>query len=308
MNRTERRIEIDRYVATVSCFGASLADASTIVLVSHALTGTHRVDSWWPDILGDNALFDPAGTCTICVEIEAEDGIPALSIASLVSLQRRALSSMGVRRIDCVIGASMGGMQALQWALDAPEVVERAIVIASADYQHADAIAWNAIAREVIALDPPRGLGIARKIATLTYKSAELLEERHGRAADRNAQYRYDVEGFLAVAAQRLVARMSPAAYLARLDAMDTFDLRERIEDARSVQLHFIGISSDRLVPPAIVEGSARRARAAGWQVTYDELESAHGHDAFLAEPGALRAVLAPYFTTLALRTYAPIY
>jgi len=300
VTRVEHRIELEPYVAHASSFGAPRSDGSNVVLVSHALTGTHRLDSWWPGILGREALFDPESQCIICIEIESHAEAPPLTIERLVALQAEALSSLGITHLACVIGASMGGMQALQWALDSR--VERSIVIASADYQHTDAIAWNAVARDAISLDPTVGLGIARKLATLTYKSPELLDRRHGRQGDRNAAYRYDVEGYLALAADRLIARMTPAEYLARLDAMDAFDLRSELRRARSAQLHFIGISSDRLVPPDFVDESARRARAAGWHATYDELESDHGHDAFLAEPNALRRVLEPYLGSLRAR------
>ena len=179
-------------------------------------------------------------------------------------------------------------MQALQWALDAPDRIDRAIVVGAHDHHSAMGIALNHVQREAIALDPVRGLGLARKIAMLTYKSEELFTQRHGRERDRNDAERFDIEGYLDLQAQRFIERMDPNAYATLTHAMDSFDVRDRAL-AHPDRVTFVGISSDWLFRPQDVRAAAHRLGAA-----YLELHSDHGHDAFLAETDALRDVLAP--------------
>jgi homoserine O-acetyltransferase len=177
-------------------------------------------------------------------------------------------------------------------------------------------IALNAVAREAIRNDPnfaggdyygrdapARGLELARKIAMLTYKSDALFAQRFGRRPDRgggdpyaNAADRFDVEGYLDYQGAIFSRRMDANAYLALTRAMDLFDLRDRPLDARRPAVAFVGITSDWLFPPASVRASARRFAQAGVRSSYLELASDHGHDAFLAEPDALAALLRPLF------------
>lgn len=277
-------------------------DGRPIAFVPHALTGSARVADWWGDLLAEGAPLDlrdwnvvginAVGGCYGSTGPVPGEAFPLVAVSDIVRAQRRALDAIGVGRLDLVIGASLGGMQALQWALDAPERVLRAVVIGAHDHQTAMGIAFNGIQREAIALQAQGGLRIARKIAMLTYKSEALLRSRHDRKPDRLGRPIYDVEGYLERQADIFEARMTPESYVALTRAMDSQDVRDHRSRDTSPELLFVGITSDWLFRPEDVRAAAQRLRERGFDATYRELESDHGHDAFLAEPKALAHLL----------------
>lgn len=268
-----------------------------VALVLHALTGDHRAAAWWPGIVGEGALLDPREYCIVGINMlgscyGSTQVRERITIGDIVRAQRRALDLLGIERVELAIGGSMGGMQALQWAHDAPERIGRAIVIGAPDRTGTTAIALNSIQRDAIVLDPIEGLGLARKIAMLSYKSDALLSRRHGRRPDRNGRRRFDVEGFLAAQATKLVERIDAATYVTLTHAMDSFDLRDARWPDGTPPLTFVGISSDTLFPAREVRDSAERIACAGIDARYIEFQSEHGHDAFLAEDAALARTL----------------
>jgi homoserine O-acetyltransferase len=307
-------------VQRVSLYGTPRADGANVVLVTHALTGSSRVLDWWGGLAGPEKMLDTNALAIVAVNAlgscygstgpgsPAPDGtpygerFPVVTVRDMVRAQRRALASLGLERFCAVVGGSLGGMQALQWALDAPERIEHAIVIGAYDHFTAMGIALNAIAREAIriARTPAEGIALARKIATLTYKSEALFAERYARNFDRSggdptryATDRYDVEGYLDHQGAIFTARMEPAAYLTLTRAMDLFDVRGIALRPPLPKFTFIGISSDWLFLPQYVREAAERYAREGADSRYFELLSNHGHDAFLAEPGALKTLLA---------------
>ncbi|GAC1552004.1 MAG: hypothetical protein NVS3B16_26740 [Vulcanimicrobiaceae bacterium] len=276
---------------------------------------------WWSGLAGPGKLLDTDALAIVCVNALgscygstgptslAPDGtpygdrFPLVTVGDMVRAQRRALAELGYTRFAAVVGGSLGGMQALAWALEAPEDVDRAIVIGAYDHFAAMGIALNAIAREAIrvARTPAEGIALARKIAMLTYKSEALLAQRFARKHDRKggdptrvASDRYDVEGYLDHQGAIFAERMAPAAYLALTRAMDLFDTRDAVLAGTHPAFTFVGISSDWLFLPRYVRAAAERFAAAGADSVYDELVSDHGHDAFLAEPERLHALVAP--------------
>ncbi|MGC8485679.1 MAG: alpha/beta fold hydrolase [Candidatus Baltobacteraceae bacterium] len=277
------------------------------VLVLHALTGDHRAAAWWPGIVGEGALLDPREYCIVGVNMlgSCYGSTPTrerITIADIVRAQRRALDIIGIERIDIAIGGSMGGMQALQWAHDAPERVGRAIAIGAPDRTGTTAIAFNAIQRDALALDPVAGLGLARKIAMLTYKSDALLSRRHGRRPDRNGGGGFDIEGFLDLQAARILERIDAATYRTLTHAMDSFDLRESDWPENTPPLTFVGISSDTLFPAREIRDAAELLACRGIDARYIEMRSEHGHDAFLAEDEALAELVAGFTRERAAR------
>lgn len=279
---------------------------SPAVLVPHALTGNSRVTDWWGGLVGEDKLLDPAhryviginalGSCYGSSGPSTVANFPYVTVRDIVRAQARTLDELGVRKLSLVIGASLGGMQALQWALDYPQRVERAVMVGSHDHQSPMGIALNAIQREAIAVDPARGLRIARKIAMLSYKSDALFKQRHDRRADRKGRFRFDVEGYLEHQADLFEARMDPRSYAALTEAMDSFDVRcyschpEPVEGRP--HLLFVGITSDWLFLAQDVRAAARRFAALGYPSEYAEIDSDHGHDAFLAEPEVFASIL----------------
>ena len=304
---------LDRVEQRITTYGDPRSPA---VLVPHALTGSSRVRDWWGGLVGEGKLLDPAhwyviginalGSCYGSTGPAAAAGFPYVTVRDIVNAQARALDELGVQELSLVIGASLGGMQALQWALDYPQRVERAVMVGSHDHQSPMGIALNAIQREAIALDPARGLRIARKIAMLSYKSDALFKHRHDRRADRKGRFRFDIEGYLEHQADAFEARMDPHSYAALTEAMDSFDVRSHAchrevsnDPERSRGAHpsllFVGISSDWLFLPQDVRAAAQRFAALGYRSEYAEIHSDHGHDAFLAEPEIFASILSKH-------------
>jgi homoserine O-acetyltransferase/O-succinyltransferase len=275
----------------------------------HALTGSSCVRDWWGELVGEGKVFDPQrwyviginalGSCYGSTGPSTVANFPYVTVRDIVAAQARVLDALGVQKLDVVIGASLGGMQALQWAVDFPGRVRQAVMVGSHDHQSAMGIALNAVQRDAIAISPQQGIRIARKIAMLSYKSDALFKQRHDRRADRKGVHRFDIEGYLEHQADLFERRMHPQSYVALTEAMDSFDVRACLpeptchpEPVEGPELLFIGISSDWLFLPEDVRAAAQRFSQRGYRTTYREIESAHGHDAFLAEPQKLSALL----------------
>jgi homoserine O-acetyltransferase/O-succinyltransferase len=302
--------------------------------VCHALSGSARMADWWPEMFG--TVFDTTRDCVICTNILGScygssgptsinpatgkafgPDFPIVTIRDIVRAQAHVLDELGVKRLRIVIGASIGGMQALQWAVESPERVEHCIAIGAAPLS-AMGLALNHLQRRAIELDPnfrggryadgeqpSRGLGLARAIGMCSYKSAELFEERYARNPNRNGEdplrtlaERYDVAGYLDYQGEKFVKRFDANAYLVITKTMDTFELgRGYASEAEALgrinaHVSLVGISSDWLFPAKDVRDLAKRLEAAGVQCDYTEFETAHGHDGFLAEMEAVAGVV----------------
>ncbi len=292
----------------VTMYGTPAADGSNVVLVEHALTGSSRAADWWPGIVGESALFDPREWCVVGINAlgscyGSTRTSQRITVRDIVRAEMLVLRVLGIERVELAIGGSLGGMRALQWALDAPERIGAAVLVGAHDHHSAMGIALNALQREALALDPVRGLRLARKLAMLSYKSEDLFNERHGRRSDRHGRPCFDVEGYLERQADLFETRMDAASYVALTHAMDSFDVRGAglsLSGSGAVKptLTFVGITSDWLFRPQDVAIAATRFALRGFDAQYLELRSHHGHDAFLAEPAALRALLEPLIST----------
>jgi len=304
------------------------------VLVCHALSGSARVGDWWPEMFG--RVFDVSRDCVICTNVLGScygssgpttvnpatgkafgPDFPLVTMRDIVRAQAHVLDELGVKRLRVVIGASIGGMQALQWSVDYPERVEHCIAIGCAPLS-ALGLALNHVQRKVIQLDPDfkdgrynageqpaRGLGLARAIGMCSYKSPELFDERYARNPNRNGEdplravgERYDVAGYLDYQGEKFVSRFDANSYVVISKAMDTWELgrgyASEAEALKRIKAHvsLVGISSDWLFPAKDVRDLAKRIEAAGAQCDYTEFETAHGHDGFLAEMDAVAAVV----------------
>ncbi len=324
-------------------WGKLNANGDNAVLITHALTGSshaHDAESpddtkvaWWNPLIGPGRFFDTTRYFVICSNvlgscygttgpssIDPNTGqtygmrFPVITIRDMVETQRKLIEYLGVRRLHMVAGGSIGGQQALEWAVAHSELVENAIVVAATAALTAQAIAFSEVGRQAILSDPrwqngdylpgqgpDAGLSIARMLAMITYQSEEGMELRFARQPARKQNVtapsgftdlseRFDVEGYLYYQGQSLVKRFDANSYLYISRAMDLYDVSEgypSIEDAlsrlRSKAL-FIGIRSYFLFPAARVRWLADQARAAGSNAIYAELDSPHGHDAFLKE------------------------
>lgn len=327
---------IDGVEVAWSAYGAF--DADNAILVCHALTGDQHVASphpvtgkpgWWRTMVGDGLPLDPARDFILCANVlggcmgstgpgsPAPDGrpwgsrFPAITIADMVRAQAGWLEAIGVRRLKAVVGGSMGGMQALQWAASYPERVGSAVVIASAARHSAQNIAFHEVGRQAIMADPnwrggdypeseppARGLAVARMAAHITYLSEQALTERFGRRLQAEGDSAFQVESYLRHQGSRFVERFDANSYLAITRALDQFDLAAAhggsLARAFRAPTRFCVVSfdSDWLYPTAESRSIVRALNAAGAAVSFVELSSPHGHDAFLLDEPALRAVV----------------
>lgn len=344
-------------------WGRLNAAGDNAVLLCHALTGdAHARDDqmpddaragWWNPLVGPGRAFDTTRFFVVCSNVLGScygstgptsphplDGqpyrlrFPLVSVGDMVRAQRALLERLGIVRLAAVAGGSLGGLQALEWAVAFPEVVERAIVIAASARLSAQGLAIDAIARQAIMGDPAWqngnyppgagpavGLNIARMLGMLTYTSAEGLEERFGRRlATRASRWpafgpRLDVETYLLHQGDKLVRRFDANSYLYLSSAMDRYDAAEgpgRGSDAAAfarirAEVLAVGIDTDWLYPARQVRALAEDIAAVGGRARYVELRSLHGHDAFLKEWGQVDAVVRPFLSEPASRQAAMV-
>ena len=318
-------------------------DGTNAVLVLHALTGDshvtgtaglgHPTPGWWSGLVGPGLAVDTdrwfvvapnvLGGCqgTTGPSTRARDGrpwgsrFPRITVRDQVELERRLADALGIDRWGAVLGGSMGGMRAVEWAVTYPERVERLLLLASPAAASADQIAWSAPQLAAIREDPfwdggdyhdrPRGegphvgLGVARRIAHITYRTAEELDTRFGRRPQPGEEPgtggRFAVESYLDHHAEKLVHRFDAASYVALTEGMNTHDVgRGRGGLARalgrvSARTVVAGSTTDRLYPLAQQEELARHIPGAG---AVRRIESPYGHDAFLIETRRLEEIL----------------
>jgi homoserine O-acetyltransferase/O-succinyltransferase len=318
-------------------YGEPNAAGDNVIFVTHALSGSARIADWWPRLFADGGLLQSAGHCVIGINVLGScygstgpgstdpftgrrygPDFPLVTVGDMVRLQARLLEKLKIRRLALVMGASIGGMQALELAVQFPQLVQRVVSIGAAPLG-AMGLGLNHLQRQMIELDPawqgghyppdqqPRdGLALARALAVCSYKSSELFEHRFARRPDRSggdplAGGRFDVAGYLDYQGEKFVDRFDANAYLALTRAMDLFDpVRGYPSPAAAfsrvqAEVMLVGISSDWLFPAAEVAALATSMQKTGVRCQYRELVSSHGHDAFLAEPDDLARLVRPF-------------
>jgi homoserine O-acetyltransferase len=314
-------------------WGTLNADRSNAVLLEHALTGDshvagpagpgHPTAGWWSELLGPGKPLDPAEVFVVAPNVlggcqgstgpssTAPDGarwgsrFPFITIRDQVAAEAQVADALGITRWALVLGGSMGGMRAVEWAVSLPDRVRGLFLLAAGASASAEQIAWCAAQIEAIRADPNwhggdyhdaprgggphRGLGIARRIAHVTYRSERELADRFGRSPqddeDPWGTGRYAVESYLDHQADKLVARFDAGSYVTLTRAMNSHDIgrgRGGLATAlRRITADSViaGIDSDRLYPLA-----QQRAVAEGLGVDLQVIASPYGHDGFLLE------------------------
>jgi len=315
-------------------YGKLNAARDNAILVCHGLSGSARVADWWQEMFLNGYPLDPKTHCIIGINAVGScygstgptsinpttgkpygNDFPVVSVRDIVRGQVELMDHLGIPCLRAIIGPSIGGMQALQWAVDFPDRVANCFATGATPL-NAMGLAFNHLQRESIRLDPAwkdgkyeadkppaRGLALARGLAMCTYKSTDLLTERFGRKPNRSGNEdpthsrtdRYDVAGYLDYQGEIFVDRFDANSYLAITHAMDTFDLaRGYLNESTAlsrITAHVLlaGVSSDWLFPAADIRALADRCQRAGVVCNYVELHSHHGHDAFLAEAASWR-------------------
>jgi homoserine O-acetyltransferase len=238
---------------------------------------------------------------------------PVVTVADMVRTERAFLDVLGIPRLAAVAGGSLGGMQALEWAVLYPDQVDAIVAIASTHALQPQGVAWNAIARSAITGDPDwqdgryygtgraptAGMGVARMVGHITYLSASSLGEKFGRRLQFADDIRYrltdpefEIESYLRHQADAFVKRFDANTYLYTSRALTYFDLARQygggklVDALRNVTTRalFIAFSSDWLYPPSGSEDLSAAFRELGKEAELHVIEAPYGHDCFLLE------------------------
>jgi homoserine O-acetyltransferase len=294
--------------------------------------GSGRGLGWWDGMIGPGKAFDtgrffvvssnllggcrgttgPSSTNPATGRPYGSD-FPVITVADMVRAERALLNELGISRLAAVAGGSLGGMQALEWAVQYGDDVDTIIPIASTHALHPQGVAWNAIARNAITADPDwqgghyygtgraptAGMGVARMVGHITYLSATSLNDKFGRRLQFSDDIRYrltdpefEIESYLRHQADTFVKRFDANTYLYTSRALSYFDLSREHGGGQlthavrnvSARTLLIAFSSDWLYPPAGSEELAAALRAAGKEVELHVIEAPYGHDCFLLE------------------------
>jgi len=293
---------------------------------------------WWDGMIGPGKAFDTdrffvvatnlLGGCRGTTGPSSTDpatgrpygaDFPVITVADMVRTQRAFLDELGIERLAAVTGGSLGGMQALEWAVLYPDQVDAIVSIASTHALHPQGVAWNAIARDAIMRDPAwqgghyygtgtaptAGMGVARMVGHVTYLSAQALEDKFGRRLQRSPgdmqagdDIRYtitgaefQVESYLRHQADSFVKRFDANTYLYTSRALTYFDLARQHGGSLgqalkgvSARTLLLAFSSDWLYPPSASAEIADALRALGKPVEFEVIDAPYGHDCFLLE------------------------
>lgn len=315
-------------------YGVLNEEKTNAVLVLHALSldahaaGFHAGDEnpgWWDIMIGPNKAFDTNKYFVICSNIiggcKGSTGpsslnpqtnrpyaldFPLITIADMVKAQKQLIDHLGIKKLLCVVGGSMGGMQALQWVASYPQSIRSAIPIATSLKHSAQQIAFDEVGRQAVMADPAwnhgnyygqgqpeRGLAVARMIGHITYMSEQSMEEKFSRKLkDKDYSFTFatdfEVEGYLRYRGDNFVKRFDANSYLYITKAMDYFDLsggklfqKDKHPDIRFLVIAF---KSDWLYPSPQSQEIVRQLKVRHMDATYCEIKSTYGHDAFLIE------------------------
>jgi len=287
---------------------------------------------WWDGMIGPGKAFDTdrffvvstnlLGGCRGTTGPSSTDpatgrpygpDFPVITVADMVRTERAFLDVLGIDRLAAIAGGSLGGMQALEWAIQYPGQVDSVVVIASTHALQPQGVAWNSIARDAIMRDPAwqggryygtgsapeAGMGLARMVGHITYLSAQALGDKFGRRLQFSDDVRYtitepefQVESYLRHQAESFVRRFDANTYLYTSRALTYFDLARQhgagslASALAGVRAHtlLISFSSDWLYPPAASREIEAALRGLGKPVVCEVIEAPYGHDCFLLE------------------------
>ncbi|KUJ72800.1 homoserine O-acetyltransferase [Thiomicrospira sp. WB1] len=347
---------LSQYDLTYETYGQLNADASNAVLICHALSGNHHVaghyeeeksQGWWDQYIGPGKPIDTNQFFVVCsnnlggchgstgpTSTNPETGqvfgpdFPIVTCKDWVNSQNVLREHLGIDVWAAVIGGSMGGMQVMQWAMDYPERLRHAVVIAAAPKLSAQNIAFNEVARRAIMTDPDfhhgrfieagttpkRGLALARMLGHLTYLSDDMMGSKFGRELrEGKLKYNFDVEfqveSYLRYQGEKFATKQNFDAntYLLMTKALDYFDpaadydnsLAKALAQATAKFL-VIAFTSDWRFSPKRSQEIVKALLDNDADVTYAEIESKHGHDAFLLPNEHYEGVFRAYMQRIA--------
>jgi homoserine O-acetyltransferase len=341
-------------------YGTLNAERSNAVLVCHALNASHHVAGfyaddpdnvgWWDNMIGPGKPLDTErffvigvnnlGSCfgsTGPLSINPATGapwgadFPLVTVEDWVDAQARLADMLGVRQFAAVMGGSLGGMQALTWAIRYPQRIRHALVIAAAPNLTAQNIAFNEVARQAILTDPDfhdgrfdahgvkprRGLSIARMIGHITYLSDEQMEEKFGRTLRDGLKFsfapEFQIESYLRYQGEKFAEYYDANTYLRITKALDYYDPASAAGGSLAAALApaacgflVIAFATDWRFAPARSREIVKALVDNDRDVSYAEIVVPHGHDGFLLEDPQYLEVVGAYYERIAAENAAP--
>ena len=342
--------KLDEFTLAYETYGKLNEDRSNAILICHALSGDSHVagyytddpeekPGWWDDAVGPGKMFDTNQFFVICSNVIGgcrgstgpssigPDGkpyglnFPVVTIADMVEAQRHLMDYLGIEKLFAVAGGSMGGMQALQWAVDYPVRVYNVLFIASTPRSSTQNIAFNEIGRQAIYADPnwsngdyykqnthpDAGLAVARMIGHITYMSERSLDQKFGRNLQYTEELNYTfdtefaVESYLQYQGFKFTERFDANSYLYITKALDYYDVAQghpTIYDALRKTLAnylIISFSSDWLYTDRQARELVDPLRRLKREVEYHRVEAYFGHDSFLVEVETMTTLVGGY-------------
>ncbi len=336
-------------------YGRLNAERSNAILILHALSGSahaagyYGIDDskpgWWDECIGPGKAFDTNKFFVICsnvlgscygssgpMSIDPQTGepyglhFPLVTIGDMVRAQLELIDFLGIDKLLCVAGGSMGGMQALEWAAHYPDRVNAAIPLASTARHSPMLIAFSEVGRQAIYADPAwnggdyygqeqkpdAGLAVARMVGHITYLSEEAMQRKFGRRLQDIERYGYEfqtefaIESYLKYNGNNFTRRFDANSYLYVTKALDYFDLSSETGSlaasfANSTRIKYLVVSftSDWLYPSYHSKEMVSALTAAGADVTYLDIKSSWGHDAFLLEVDTMTRLIDSFLERL---------
>ena len=329
-------------------YGELNADKSNVVLILHALSGDSHAagyykeedekPGWWDIMVGPGKGIDTGKYFVICsniigscmgstgpcstnpknVQPYALD-FPVVTIGDMVVAQKKLMDHLGIEKILCVVGGSIGGMQVLEWTVRYPDMVVSAIPLASTTKHSALAIAFNEVARQAIMADPnwnsgnyyygPKpnlGLAVARMIGHITYLSDESMRLKFGRRLQDKGDFSFNfdadfqVESYLRYQGKKFVDRFDANSFLYITKASDYYDMGNQYGEGSAVKAFskaiakflVVSFTSDWLYPTYQSKAMVKAMKKNGLDVSFCEIEAEWGHDAFLIPNARLTTLI----------------
>jgi homoserine O-acetyltransferase len=345
---------LKEYSLIYETYGTLNKKKDNAVLVCHALSGNHHLagrytskdkcPGWWDNLIGPNKAIDTNKFFVIGINnLGGSDGssgpksintktkkpwgadFPIATVEDWVNSHEALITSLKISKLAGVIGGSLGGMQAIQWAIKFPERIKHAVVIAAAPNLTAQNIAFNEVARQAIITDPDfnkgnyyeknsrprRGLRIARMLGHITYLSDDVMGSKFGRKLkNKNYQYNFntefEIESYLNYQGDKFAKEFDANTYIRMTKALDYYDpangsKRNLSKVFKNIKSKFLVISftSDWRFSPNRSKEIVKALLDNNIDVKYAEITAASGHDAFLMEEPRYHAILQSYFNTM---------
>jgi homoserine O-acetyltransferase/O-succinyltransferase len=324
-----------RLTLRYSVWGEPAPDGANVVWVCHALTGSPRVEQWWPGLVGAGRFYDPAQLAIICVNVpgscygstgplsENEEtgrpyfhSFPVFTARDVARAFEGLAQALGFSQLHTVIGGSMGGQHALEWAVQYPDRMKHLVLLCSNASQSPWAIAFDAAQRQAIELDPTwntdspdaglAGMQVARSIAMLSYRAYANYSDRQHDAPDRPLLGPYRAESYQRYQGLKLTQRFNAFTYYRMTQLLDSHDVglgrggcEIALGSVRAKTL-VVGVEQDLLFP--LPEQRYLAQHIPGAQLAV--IDSPFGHDAFLVEFEALAAHLRSFHSHIPQHTF----